>query len=84
MKKEKEGGLLLGLVALLAVVIIVALVGVFALRPEETLIQGESEATEYRVSGKVPGRIEMYLYEEGDQVHKGDTLVIIYSPEVVK
>jgi HlyD family secretion protein len=82
MKKEKEGGLLLGLVALLAVVIIVALVGVFALRPEETLIQGESEATEYRVSGKVPGRIEMYLYEEGDQVHKGDTLVIIYSPEV--
>lgn len=72
----------MGLVALLAVVIVVALVGVFALQPEETLIQGESEATEYRVSGKVPGRIEMFLYEEGDQVHKGDTLVIIYSPEV--
>lgn len=82
MNKEKEGSLLLGLVALLAVVIVVALVGVFALQPEETLIQGESEATEYRVSGKVPGRIEMFLYEEGDQVHKGDTLVIIYSPEV--
>lgn len=72
----------MGLVALLAVVIVVALVGVFALQPEETLIQGEAEATEYRVSGKVPGRIEMFLYEEGDQVHKGDTLVIIYSPEV--
>lgn len=82
MNKGKEGSLLLGLVALLAVVIVVALVGVFALQPEETLIQGESEATEYRVSGKVPGRIEMFLYEEGDQVHKGDTLVIIYSPEV--
>ena len=82
MNKEKEGSLLLGLVALLVVVIVVALVGVFALQPEETLIQGESEATEYRVSGKVPGRIEMFLYEEGDQVHKGDTLVIIYSPEV--
>ena len=82
MNKEKEGSLLLGLVALLAVVIVVALVGVFALQPEKTLIQGESEATEYRVSGKVPGRIEMFLYEEGDQVHKGDTLVIIYSPEV--
>lgn len=82
MKKEKEGSLLSGLVALLAVVIVVALVGIFALKPEETLIQGEAEASEYRVSGKVPGRIEMYLYEEGDQVHKGDTLVIIYSPEV--
>ena len=82
MNKGKEGSLLLGLVALLAVVTVVALVGVFALQREETLIQGESEATEYRVSGKVPGRIEMFLYEEGDQVHKGDTLVIIYSPEV--
>ena len=82
MRKEKEGSLLLGLVALLTVVIIVAVVGVLALRPEETLIQGESEAAEYRVSGKVPGRVEMFLYEEGDQVKKGDTLVIIYSPEV--
>lgn len=82
MRKEKKGGLLLGIVVLLAVVGIVALVGFLALRPEKTLIQGEVVAAEYRVSGKVPGRVEMYLYEEGDQVKKGDTLVIIYSPEV--
>ena len=82
MRKVKEGSLLLGLIALLAVVVIVAVVGVIALRPEKTLIQGEAEAAEYRVSGKVPGRIEMYLYEEGEQVKKGDTLVVIYSPEV--
>ena len=82
MKKEKKGSLLLGLAAMLIVVIIVALVGVFALQPEEILITGEAEATEYRVSGKVPGRIEMYLAEEGDKVKKGDTLVVINSPEV--
>ena len=82
MKKDKEGSLLLGLIALLAVVVIVALVGLLALRPEKTLIQGEAEAAEYRVSGKVPGRVEMYLFDEGEQVKKGDTLVIIYSPEV--
>lgn len=82
MKKEKKGSLLLGLAAMLIVVVIVALVGVFALQPEEILITGEAEATEYRVSGKVPGRIEMYLAEEGDRVKKGDTLVVIYSPEV--
>ena len=82
MKEKKEGSLLLGLIALLTVVVIVAVVGVLALRPEKTLIQGEAEAAEYRVSGKVPGRIEMYLYEEGEQVKKGDTLVVIYSPEV--
>ena len=82
MKKEKEGSLLLGVVALLAVIIIVALVGILALKPEKMLVQGEAEAAEYRVSGKVPGRIEMYLFEEGEQVRKGDTLVVIYSPEV--
>ena len=82
MKKEKKGSLLLGLAAMLIVVVIVALVGVFALQPEEILITGEAEATEYRVSGKVPGRIELYLFEEGDKVKKGDTLVVINSPEV--
>ena len=82
MKQRKEGSLLLGLVALLTVVIIVAIVGIVALQPEKILIQGEAEAAEYRVSGKVPGRIEMYLYEEGEQVMIGDTLVVIYSPEV--
>ncbi|MBR1923540.1 MAG: efflux RND transporter periplasmic adaptor subunit [Paludibacteraceae bacterium] len=74
--------LLLGLGVLFAVIILVALIGLFVLQPKEVEIVGEAEATEYRVSGKVPGRIEMYLAEEGDQVKKGDTLVIIDSPEV--
>ena len=74
--------LLLGLGVLFAVIVIVALIGIFALKPEKTEIYGEAEATEYRISGKVPGRIEMYLAEEGDQVKKGDTLVVINSPEV--
>ena len=67
---------------MLIVVVIVALVGVFALQEEEELITGEAEATEYRVSGKVPGRIEEFRFEEGDHVKKGDTVVVIYSPEV--
>ena len=80
--QDKKGSLLLGVVAMLSVVVIVALIGVLALREDEVFITGEAEASEYRVSGKVPGRIEMFLAEEGDQVKKGDTLVIIYSPEV--
>ena len=77
-----KGNIYIGIVVLLAVFVIVALIGLLALRPHELEIIGEAEATEYRVSGKVPGRIEMYLAEEGDRVRKGDTLVIIDSPEV--
>ena len=46
------------------------------------MIQGEAEATEYRVSGKIPGRIEEFRADEGQSVRKGDTLVLIDSPEI--
>lgn len=80
--ENQKYNLLIGLFVLLLVIIVVALIGVFALQPEPLRITGEAEATEYRVSGKVPGRISMFLYEEGEQVHKGDTVAVIDSPEV--
>jgi len=46
------------------------------------MLQGQAEATEVRVSGKVPGRIEKFLVSEGMTVNKGDTLVLIDSPEL--
>ena len=82
LKDNPKYNLLIGVAALLVVIILIAIIGIFTIRPEEVVITGEAEATEYRVSGKVPGRIEAFLYEEGEQVHKGDTLVIIDSPEV--
>lgn len=81
-KENPKYNLLVGVAALLVVIVLIAIIGIFTIRPEEVLITGEAEATEYRVSGKVPGRIETFLYEEGEQVKKGDTLVIIDSPEV--
>lgn len=81
-KKEKKYNLIFGLVMLLAVIIVVALIGLFSLKPEPFVMAGEAEATEYRVSGKVPGRIETFYCEEGDHVRKGDTVVVIDSPEV--
>ena len=45
--------------------------------PEE--LEGEVDVTDYRVSSKVPGRILKFYVEEGDYVHKGDTLVAISS-----
>ena len=40
------------------------------------------EVEEYRVSGKVPGRILELRVKEGDLVKAGDTLAIIEAPEV--
>ena len=79
---KKNYNLLIGVCALIAIVLAVGIVGLILSRPKEALLQGEAEATEYRVSGKVPGRIEAFLADEGQQVHKGDTLVVIDSPEI--
>ena len=73
---------LIGVGVLIAVVVVLALVGLIVLRPEPEVLMGEAEASEYRVSGKVPGRVEEFYVHEGDQVKAGDTLVFINSPEV--
>ena len=79
---EKNYNLLTGVIALVAVVLIVSVVGFIVSRPKAIVIQGEAEATEYRVSGKIPGRIEEFRADEGQSVRKGDTLVLIDSPEI--
>lgn len=46
------------------------------------VLQGQIEATEIRISGKLPGRIDSFLVEEGEWVKAGDTLVVINSPTI--
>ncbi|MFA7115870.1 MAG: efflux RND transporter periplasmic adaptor subunit [Bacteroidales bacterium] len=75
--------LLVGLGALAGVIIILALIGYLVSKPEKIILQGEAEATEYRISGKIPGRIQAYAFKEGDKVKAGDTLVFIESPELI-
>ena len=82
MKNQSNYNLLIGVAALVAVILFISAVGYIVSRPKTPVIQGEAEATEYRISGKVPGRIEEFRGEEGQMVRKGDTLVIIDSPEI--
>jgi len=82
MEKKKNYNLVLGLLALVVILLIVGVAGYFVSRPKPMTIQGEAEASEYRVSGKVPGRVEELYVKEGSIVHKGDTVVFIDSPEV--
>jgi HlyD family secretion protein len=45
------------------------------------MLQGQIEATEIRISGKLPGRVDTFFVAEGQAVNRGDTLVGISSPE---
>lgn len=78
---NKEKGLTIGLVAIILVIVLLALIGFFLLDPKAEIVQGQAEATQIRISGKLPGRIAEYWVEEGQRVHRGDTLVRISSPD---
>ena len=80
--KQQHNNILLAIAGFLAVVIIVGLIGFFALDRDPEIIQGEIEVEEYRVSSKVPGRILELRVKEGDFVKAGDTLAILEAPEV--
>lgn len=68
-------------IIMLAVGIFTA-VGILLMHKQPLVLQGQAEATEIRISGKLPGRIDTFLVQEGDWVRRGDTLVVINSPEV--
>jgi HlyD family secretion protein len=79
---KRHSGMLVAFLTLLLVIAVVSLVGWIVLKPEPTILQGQAEANEVRVSGKVPGRIEKFMVTEGATVNKGDTLVLLSSPEL--
>ncbi len=75
--------IVLALAAFAVIVLMVCLVGIIAFnRRESTMMQGQAEATEYRVSSKVPGRILEIRVHEGQKVNKGDTLAVLEAPDI--
>lgn len=80
---NKDVNMLVAFVVLLAVIAAVVLVGIFMIKPDKEVIQGEVEFTEIRVSGKIPARIEKFTVKEGQYVAEGDTLVLLNSPEIM-
>lgn len=81
--KSQRSNIMLAFITLTAVVVIISIIGFFAFKKGPEIIQGQAEATEYRVSSKVPGRILKFLVDEGDQVKAGDTLAILEAPDVM-
>lgn len=73
--------LTISFIIVLIAVIIISSIGMLLLKKKPVVLQGQIEATEIRISGKLPGRIDTFLVKEGQNVKVGDTLVIINSPE---
>lgn len=67
---------------IIAIITVVSFIGWFMLKPAPYVMQGEVEATSYKVSSKVPGRIDSLTVKRGDAVKKGEFLYCISSPEV--
>lgn len=64
-----------------AVIVTVVIAGLLIPEPEE-IIQGQAETADYRISSKVPARIQAIRVSEGDKVSAGDTLVILEAPDI--
>lgn len=68
-------------VVILLLVVIISTIGIIGMGNKPEILQGQIESTEIRISGKIPGRIDNFYVKEGQNVSKGDTLVVINSPE---
>ena len=81
--KTQRMNIVLSLTAFAVVIVIVCAVGIYTFNHREPeIVQGQAEASEYRVSSKVPGRILKILVHEGQQVKAGDTLAILDTPDI--
>lgn len=76
---KKDRALILTIIIMLIVVAALAIIGFLCTKPQPDTVQGQGDASEVRISGKLPGRVRDIYVEEGQYVHAGDTLVHIVS-----
>ncbi|MDE7382233.1 MAG: biotin/lipoyl-binding protein [Muribaculaceae bacterium] len=77
---EKKDKFLIGTILIVILVLAaLAVIGFLCIKQGPDTIQGQGDATEIRISGKLPGRVAEIYVEEGQRVKAGDTLVRIHS-----
>lgn len=64
-EKRENRVLLISLGGILVMIIAVAVVGFMFINEPVEYVQGQAEATEVKVSGKLPGRVERFFVKEG-------------------
>ena len=81
MKKKNLNVIIVSSAIIMTVIAIIVIVGLCSPEPRE-VIQGQAETSDYRVASKVPARILEIRVAEGDEVSKGDTLVVLEAPDI--
>ncbi len=69
-------------VVLVAIAAFIVYTFILLLKKEPLVLQGEVEATQVKISSKIPGRIDSIAVKRGQQVMKGDLIFTIASPEI--
>ena len=80
--KVNNESISIAFIVILVITVIVSAAGMLLMSRQPLVLQGQIEATEIRISGKLPGRVDSFLVQEGDWVKAGDTLVVINSPTI--
>ncbi len=68
--------------AILVLIVALVIVTHFMRNNYSLTLQGEVDATEHKISSKLPGRIDKIAVREGQKVKKGDLIFVIGTPEV--
>lgn len=79
--KKNQNIILITASIITVVVVTIILVGL-NLPAAKEIVQGQAEATDYRLSSKIPGRVLEIRVKKGDMVSAGDTLVVLDAPDI--
>lgn len=79
---KKNLNIILVTASIITVVIVTIIIVGLTLPSSKETIQGQAEATDYRLSSKIPARVLDIRVKKGDMVKKGDTLVILDAPDI--
>jgi HlyD family secretion protein len=67
---------------ILAILAFIGYTLIVVLQKKPTVLQGEVEAKQFKVSSKLAGRVQEIAVKKGQKVQKGDLIFTIESPEV--
>ncbi len=77
--RKKDRALLAAIGVFAVAMAMIAVLGLVLIQPPKSTTQGQADCDAVRVSGKLPGRVERIYVQEGQVVHRGDTIAKVYS-----